>query len=253
VNSAGETLFASGLTCENVAPGYLFAARMTPLTAPSHQTGPLCPHQPRGDPGSVTGGPWPRSHCEPSRRIVREAEPAAYRAVPVHHASDVDLRRPSIPATTPLSHSRPHLIGPEGQPETGADAGRSLQGARSAWPYRQSQRRAAGFYRTSIGLEGQASDAVTPAVSGPRPTWPGAKRDPYWTSELPACTAPEAAVAIEGDHRRSAQMSLLGNRAVPRHSGLLRIMVQRCKTGPRPRRGRREDRSLADGRFAPQR
>ena len=66
-------------------------------------------------------------------------------------------------------------------------------------------------------------------------------------------TAPDAAVAIKGARRRSARMSLLGNRAVPVILGLLRIMVQKCKTEPGPRRGRREDRSLADGRFAQQR
>jgi hypothetical protein len=125
-----------------------------------------------------------------------------------------------------------------------------------------SQRQATGPWRTrivpkapaSIGPNGRAAEAVT--------RWPAAhgrhgrarQAEPILAQRAPGRhTAPDAAVAIEGARRRSARMSLLGNRAVPVILGLLRIMAQRCKTEPRPRRGRREDRSPADGRFAQQR
>jgi hypothetical protein len=138
--------------------------------------------------------------------------------------------------------------------------GRSPQGARSAWTYRQlapGRRTLPHSYRpqkgqASIGPNGQASEAISPAARGRHGR--ARQAEPILAQRAPGRhTAPDAAVAIEGARRRSARMSLLGNRAVPVILGLLRIMAQRCKTEPRPRRGRREDRSLADGRFAQQR
>jgi hypothetical protein len=73
--------------------------------------------------------PWPTLL---RGQVSSEAESPGDHTAPVHHAGDVDLRRPVDPRDNGLSDSRPYLIGAEGPPDTGADAGRSLQGTRSA-------------------------------------------------------------------------------------------------------------------------
>jgi hypothetical protein len=81
----------------------------------------------------------------------------------------MNLRSPVDPRHNALSHSRTTFVDREDLPEAGAGAGRSLQGARSAWPYRQSQRRAAGSCRTPIGPRRASIISSDPAATGPAP------------------------------------------------------------------------------------
>jgi hypothetical protein len=115
------------------------------------------------------GTAQPPDHRPDRGRVVSEAEPGDHRAVRVQQAGNVNVRCPVDPRNNALHHSPPCLIDPEGPPEAGAGAGRSLQGARSAWPYSQSQRRAAGSCRTPIGPRRASISSSDPAATGHAP------------------------------------------------------------------------------------
>ena len=87
----------------------------------------------------------------------------------VHHAGDMDLRRPVDPRHFACIHRYSCSSAREGQADAGAGAGRSLQGARSAWPYRQSQHRAARSRRTPIGPRRASISSSNPAAAGLAP------------------------------------------------------------------------------------
>lgn len=72
----------------------------------------------------------------------------------------------------------------------GVGAGRSLQGARSAWPYRQSQRRAAGSCGTPIGPRRASIHSSGPAATGFSTHHPFKRQSvrPWLFSEHPGVT-----------------------------------------------------------------
>ena len=148
--------------------------------------------------GPSTTGPSPRSiatplalaalqpldHVRDCRGIVREFETVNHLAVGVRPRTPHAPLTPSRSRRMPdLAHQQPPHLVDSRSPGEGVAAGRSLQGARSAWPYRQSQRRTVGPRRTPIGPRGQASPAVTRRhrVQHHHPLWVPAR--PWWISE----------------------------------------------------------------------
>jgi hypothetical protein len=103
----------------------------------------------------------PRRHGTgaPSRSrliVVGDVEAVENRAVRTDHTPRMRLRCPIHPCHRPAwLHPQLRFHSPGGWPGNRRCAGRSLQGARSAWPYRQSpQRRAAGSRGTLMGPHG---------------------------------------------------------------------------------------------------